>query len=206
MEYTDDEQVEKLKAWWKSYGTALVVGVMIGLGVLYGGRYWNQLQLEKAAQASTLFDQFVLHVQNNDETNIKQVGSRIVEEYDRTPYAGLTALILAKKSYESKDVGRAKKQLVWAIDNAREEGVRHVAAIRLARIQLAENNVAGAEALIQNGPLTGFEFEYYELLGDIARQKNDREAARQAYEKAISHSGEVGSYATVLRMKLDDLG
>lgn len=206
MEYTDDEQVEKLKAWWKSYGTALVVGVMIGLGVLYGGRYWNQLQLEKAAQASTLFDQFVLHVQNNDETNIKLVGSRIVEEYDRTPYAGLTALILAKKSYESKDAGRAKKQLVWAIDNAREEGVRHVATIRLARIQLAENNVAGAEALIQNGPLTGFEFEYYELLGDIARQKNDRAAARQAYEKAISHSGEVGSYATVLRMKLDDLG
>jgi len=206
MQYTEDEQVEKLKAWWKSYGNALVVGVVMGLGILYGGRYWNQLQQEKAAQASSLFDQLTYYVQKNDKKNIDVTGKKIVDDYARTPYAGLAALMLARQNIDANDKARAKQQLAWAMDNAREESVRHIAMLRLARIQLEERNVAGAEELVKGGPLAGFEFEYYELLGDLESQKQDRVAARQAYEKALTHASGAGRYADVVRMKIDDLG
>lgn len=206
MQYTEDEQVEKLKAWWKSYGNALIVGVVMGLGILYGGRYWNQLQVEKAAQASSLFDQLTYYVQKNDKKNIAATGKKIVDDYARTPYAGLAALMLARQNIDANDKARAKQQLAWAMDNAREEGVRYVAMLRLARIQLEEKNIAGVEELVKEGPLAGFEFEYYELLGDLENQKQDRVAARQAYEKALAHASGAGRYADVIRMKIDELG
>ena len=206
MEYTDDEQVEKLKAWWKTYGTALVVGVAIGLGILYGGRYWNQLQLEKAAQASMLFDQLIFHVQSKNDNNIKITGSKIVEEFGRTPYAGLTALILARISFDSNDKDRAKQELAWAMDNAREEGVRQVARIRLGRMLLAENKLEDASNLLTAGPGVGFEFEHYELVADILKKKGDLTGARSAYQKALSKANGVDKYKSIIQMKMDDLG
>jgi len=36
---TEDEQVEAIKKWWKENGTSLIVGVVLGLSVLFGWRY-----------------------------------------------------------------------------------------------------------------------------------------------------------------------
>jgi len=206
MEYTDDEQVEKLKAWWKSYGNALVAGVLIGLAVLYGGRYWKQQQLENAAKASALYDQMVYSANTKDTKNVTAIGTKIINEYKRTPYAGLAALIIARAKYDQGDKDVAKKQLAWAIDNAREDGVRQVARLRLARIQLADNNAAGAEELLKIEPISGYELEYYELQGDVLKKKGDLAGAREAYGKAIAHAASAGKYLNKLQMKIDDLG
>jgi len=206
MQYSEDEQVEKLKAWWKSYGNALIVGVVIGLAILYGGRYWTQLQREKAAQASSLFDQLTYYVEKKDKKNVDAIGAKLVDDYARTPYAGLAALLIARQNLDGNDKARAKAQLAWAMENAREENVRHVAMLRLARLQLDEKNIQGAEELVKAGVPAGFEMEYYELLGDIEKQKNNRPAARQAYEKALSHAVDARNYANVIRMKIDELG
>lgn len=206
MQYSEDEQVEKLKAWWKSYGNALIVGVVIGLAILYGGRYWTQLQREKAAQASSLFDQLTYYVEKKDKKNVDAIGAKLVDDYARTPYAGLAALLIARQNLDANDKARAKAQLAWAMENAREENVRHVAMLRLARVQLDEKNIKGAEELVKAGAPAGFEMEYYELLGDIEKQKNNRPAARQAYEKALAHAADARNYADVIRMKIDELG
>lgn len=208
MEYTDDEQVEKLKAWWKSYGNALIVGVVIGLGILYGGRYWTQLQVEKAGQASLLFDQLVFQTQSKAQDNkkIEQLGKQIIDEYGRTPYAGLAALIVASNNFDAGQAQQAKQQLAWAMDHAREESVRHVARIRLGRILLDEKNIENAEQLLGEGPIQGFETEFYELAGDIQKHKGDLAAAREAYAKAVSFATGADDYLNVIRMKLDELG
>jgi len=209
MDYTEDEQLEKLKAWWKSYGNALIAGVALGLAILFGGRYWQQHQAEKAAEASALFDQMVYTINENKNysaTEIAAVGTRIINEYARTPYAGLAALILARENYDHNEKEKAKKQLAWAIDNAREDGVREVARLRLARIQIADDNVAGAEQLLKEEPIAGFELEFYELKGDMLKKKGDIAGARVAYGKAVAHAASAGKYLDKLQMKIDDLG
>lgn len=206
MEYTEDEQVEKLKAWWKSYGNALIAGVALGLAVLFGGRYWQHQQAENAAEASALFDQMVYSIHEKNAQNFTAAGTKIINEYSRTPYAGLAALVLARENYDHNEKEKAKKQLAWAIDNAREEGVRQVARIRLARIQLAEDNVAGAEQLLKEEPLVGFELDFYEIKGDVLKKKGDIPGARAAYGKAVAHAASSGKYIEKLQMKIDDLG
>lgn len=206
MDYSEDEQIEKLKAWWKSYGNALVAGVALGLAILFGGRYWQHQQAEKAAEASALFDQMVYSVNENNKSNAAKIGTQIINDFGRTPYAGLAALVLARENYDQNEKDKAKKQLAWAIDNAREDGVRQVARLRLARIQLADNNLAGVEELLKQEPLAGFELEFYELKGDLLKKKGDISGARSAYGKAIAHAGSTGKYLDKLKMKIDDLG
>ncbi|MGW8248426.1 MAG: YfgM family protein [Acidiferrobacterales bacterium] len=206
MDYSEDEQVEKLKAWWKSYGNALIAGVALGLAVLFGGRYWQHQQAENAAEASALFDQMVYSIHEKNAQNSTAAGTKIINEYARTPYAGLAALVLARENYEHNEKEKAKKQLAWAIDNASEEGVRQVARIRLARIQLADDNVAGAEELLKEDPLVGFELDFYEIKGDVLKKKGDITGARAAYGKAIAHAASSGRYIEKLQMKIDDLG
>jgi predicted negative regulator of RcsB-dependent stress response len=206
MDYSEDEQVEKLKAWWKSYGNALIAGVALGLAILFGGRYWQHYQAEKAAEASALFDELVYSINEKKNNNVSVLGSRIIKDYARTPYAGLAALILARENYDRHDKEKAKKQLAWAIDNARENGVRQVARLRLARIQLADDNIVGAEQLLKVEPIPGFELDFYELKGDVLKKKGDKAGARTAYGKAIAHAGSAGKYINKLQMKIDDLG
>lgn len=206
MDYSEDEQVEKLKAWWKSYGNALIAGVALGLAILFGGRYWQHYQAEQAAEASALFDELVYSVNENKKDNVPALGSRIIKDYARTPYAGLAALILARENYDQNDKEKAKKQLAWAIDNAQEKGVRQVARIRLARIQLADDNIVGAEQLLKEDPIPGFELDFYELKGDMLKKKGDKAGARAAYGKAIAHAGTARKYINNLQMKIDDLG
>lgn len=207
MDYSEEEQIEKLKAWWKSYGNALVAGVALGLAILFGGRYWQHQQAENAAQASALYDQLVYSVNEKpNNSNISTIGTKLINDYARTPYAGLASLILAKENYDRNEKAIAKKQLAWAIDNAKEDGVRQVARLRLARIQLADNNIAGAEELLKDEPIAGFELEYYETKGDVLKKKGDLAGARSAYGKAIAHAGRSGKYLDKLQMKIDDLG
>ena len=206
MDYSEDEQLEKLKAWWKSYGNALIAGVALGLAVLFGGRYWQHQQAENAAEASALFDQMVYSIHEKNNNNVTAAGTKIINDYARTPYAGLAALMLARENYDHDEKEKAKKQLAWAIDNAREDGVRQVARLRLARIQLADDNVAGPEQLLKEEPIVGFELEFYELKGDVLKKKGDIDGARAAYGKAIAHAVSAGKYLDKLQMKIDDLG
>jgi len=206
MQYTEDEQLEQLKAWWKSYGNALIAGIVLGLAILFGGRYWHHHQEVQAANASALYDQMVYLITEKKNADVSSMGNQIIKEYSRTPYAGLAALILAKQNFENKEVAKAKNQLAWAIDNAREKGVSETARLRLARIQLSENNIAGAEDLLKNEPLPGFELEYYELKGDLLKKKGDKTGARAAYGKAMAHAANAGKYIETLQMKIDDLG
>ena len=57
--YTDQEELEKLKAWWKNYGGALLIGVVLGLGILFGHKYWTQYQEERRAAASEIYEQML---------------------------------------------------------------------------------------------------------------------------------------------------
>jgi predicted negative regulator of RcsB-dependent stress response len=206
MQYSDDEQVEKLKAWWKTYGNALVVGVLLGLGLLYGGKYYKRHTVEQSIQASMVFDQMIYAERQNDKAGLRRLGSELTEKYKSTPYAGLAALVMSRDSFNANDRTRAEAQLTWAMDNAKEEAVREAARLRLGRVLLDANKVDRVLELLTKEPLAGFEFEHFELKGDALVQKGQKEQARQAYQTALSNSTLAGEYVSVVRMKLDNLG
>lgn len=203
--YTDQEDLEKLKAWWKNYGGALLIGVLLGLALLFGNKYWTQHREEQRVAASALYAQMLQQVQAANTGAARASGAKLVDEYARTPYAGMAALLLARLSFEANDSAAARRHLEWAAANAADPLVVHSARLRLGRLHLANREYEAALALAA-GDAPGFEAEYLELKGDALAGMGKTEEARAAYQQALRQMGAQAVGRRFLEMKLDDLG
>ncbi len=206
-EFNEEDDLEKLKAWWKNYGSALLIGAVLGTASLFGYRYWQQYEHEQAAQASALYDQVVYHMKQKALEQASSLGGQVMDNYDSTPYAGMAALLMARISYDRGDKTSAKQQLQWAMDNATIGATRHAARLRLAKLMSTEGQIAEALALLKVSDRGGFAAEYSEIEGDLYAAQGMSDAARAAYARALSAGqGQDREYETILKMKLADLG
>ncbi|HKQ30988.1 MAG TPA: tetratricopeptide repeat protein [Burkholderiales bacterium] len=204
--YTEQEELEKFKAWWKEYGTSIVVGVALGVIMLAGYRYWVQHQETQREAASTMYEQLIADLRTNRTQSARDVGAKLVGEYSSTPYAGMAALLLARQAYDAGDLPAARQHLEWAVTNAKGDATRHAARLRLARMLLAANDSKAAAAVVDVKDIAGFEAEYHELKGDVALAQGDKETARKAYQEASKALPPNSPYRSALSMKLDDVG
>jgi predicted negative regulator of RcsB-dependent stress response len=203
--YSDQEEVEKLKAWWKDYGGALLIGVLIGLVLLFGNKYWQQYKEEQRIAASDLYSQMLQLMQESKNDDARVLGAKLVDEYARTPYAGLAALALARVEFETKHTDAARERLEWAIAHAIDPAVVSTARLRLGRLHLANGDYNAALALAQQVP-AGFEADYLELKGDALTGLKRNEEARSAYTDAVKQAAPNTPARRLLEMKLEDAG
>jgi predicted negative regulator of RcsB-dependent stress response len=201
-----DEELEKLKSWWTSYGNSVITGIVLGVALLGGITYWKHYKSELATQASMLYDTLVSSARQNNVVVMNDAATRLVSDYSATPYAGKAALILAKQSYDTKDVEGARKHLQWALDHATETATRQVAGLRLARILMEQGALDQALKLANVSDMGGFVSEYQELRGDILLAQGNKTEARNAYTQALAGLVKGSAYERVLKMKRDDLG
>ena len=197
--YSEDEQAERLKEWWKKNGTSIVVGVVIGVGAIAGVNYWRDYTRTQSENASQRFAQMVTGT--GDET--EQAGSELMQDYAGTPYAGLAALFLAKEKYSDGEVAESAGMLRWVLENSKLPGIQHPARLRLARVMLEQGKIEQAGKLVDVENYGGFDSEYQELRGDIAMSGGDAQAARVAYEEALQKLPPGSPYSNLLVMKLD---
>lgn len=196
---SEDEQVERLKAWWKSNGTSVVIGAALGISVIVGVNFWRGYTKTQGEEASARFAELL----SATGAESRSIGDELLAEYQNTPYAALSALYLAKLGYEEGNTEQVESMLKWALENAKQPSTQHVARLRLARVYLEQDNVDQAAQLTQVDAYDGFESEYNELIGDIAMSKGDAAAARTAYEKAVGSLPRGSGYSGLLTLKLD---
>jgi predicted negative regulator of RcsB-dependent stress response len=201
-----DEEIETLKRFWNEYGNSLVAGVIIGLAALFGFKYWQKTTTEKAIAASNMYTELVGAVAQNQTGPARELADKLIADYKKSPYAGKAALILARLDFDAGDRAGAEKHLGFAMEEAREDGVRHAARLRLARLLVDRGDLDGAMKLAEQKETGGFAAEYAELRGDILLAKGDRGGARAAYQQAVSETAPQSPYLPYLTMKLDDLG
>lgn len=205
--YSEHDDVEKLKNWWKSYGNSLIFGILLGVGILFGNKYWDQYKTDQSAAASDLYEELLVNINLNKAAEIKRAGGKIISDYKSTPYSGMAALLLARVSYQKNDIVSAQSQLQWAIDNATVEAVRHIARLRLARIMMEQKKTDEANRLVSSvnkQDMAGYKMEYFEVLGDIYMLKGNANAAKQAYQNALASATKQDGYRQILSMKLDN--
>lgn len=200
------EELERVKAWWKTYGNSVITGVVIGVLLLAGINYWRSYKAQQASAASALYEQVVRNAEQKNTEQARAAGKNLKQDYGATPYAGKAALFLAKIDFDAGDLAAARNELQWAIDNAKEEAVRHTARLRLGRIALSQNEADTVLKLVDIKDTNGFESEYQELRGDALVLQGKVDEARRAYQAARAALPQNSPYARVLDMKLDDLG
>jgi len=204
--YDEQEELEKLKAWWKNYGNALIFGVLLGAAVLVGFRYGTQAMEQRRQDASMLYNQLVLDMRSKKTDDARKAGESLINDYSATPYAGMAGLLLARLDFDAGDAKAARAHLQWVIDHAKDSATVNAARLRLARLLVGSGDKDAALALLNAKDQAGFEGEYEELRGDIYAAQGKRDEARTAYSEALKRLPPDSPYIPVLNMKLDDLG
>lgn len=204
--YEEQEDLDKLKAWWKNYGTSVIVGILLGAAALVGFRYWTQHTEQRLHTAADIYEQMFQNLSAKKMDEAVNAGETLIKEYASTPYAGMAGLLLARLDFDAGDAIKARQRLQWVLEHADDPAATHAARLRLARLQLDGGEKEAALALLNVKDRAGFEAEYEELKGDIHAAQGQREAARLAYREALKHLPQNSPYAPILNMKLDDLG
>jgi len=201
----EQEQLDELKAWWKTYGklvSNLVIGLLVAYAVYQG---WTYYQTKQAVNASTEY-QALQVVDTNDTKSIQAKAAVLMEKYSATPYAGRAAVLAAKANYEAKDTKSAKAQLEWAISNAKETSVSAIASLQLANILAEENNFDAALKVLEAKHDAGFDGLFLDLKGDVLLGLGKRDEAKAAYELALTKLDAQGRYRHLTQQKIDSLG
>lgn len=200
---TEEQQVEAIKRFWKENGLAIAAGVVLGLGGLYGWRYYQSSQLEKTMTQSQAYSQLLEKAQADDSTELAQQFQSFVDTNADSSYAMLAAFVAAKEAVEKKDYAAAVKSLNFVVSSAKQPEMKALAQLRLARVQLEQKNHAAALSTLAAALPEAFKAQQEELKGDALLQAGEAAKAKTAYLAAQSASKD--SQSPILKVKLDEL-
>jgi len=201
----EQEQLAALKAWWKEHGGAIVLGATLVLAAIAAWSAWTWHQRSQSAQAAVLYDTLQKAARANDLKTTRETAGAILENFPRSAYAPLAALVSAKVQFQAGDLKTARAQLQWVVEHARSDEIRSIATLRLASVLLDDNEPDAALKILEAKPHPGFEALYASQRGDILATQKRRSEARAAYKAALEKAG-AGPLRDALRLKLEALG
>lgn len=200
------EQFEAIKSWWTQYGKLAIVTVIGGLLVVGGIRGWHYYQNSQAAAAVALFSQLQGAERASDHKKVRDIAAQMIEHYASTEYAAIAALAAAKSDFDTGDLAAAKARLQWTMENAKEDELRDVARLRLARVLIDEKKPDEALKLLEAKHGDSFTGLYSDVKGDVLLAQGKRQEARAAYQVALEKSDAASPLRQIIQLKLDAVG
>ncbi|EHH1099615.1 YfgM family protein [Vibrio parahaemolyticus] len=197
---TEEQQVEAIKDWWKENGKAVIIGAVVGLGGLFGWRYYQDTVIQASETASQSYTTAMNTLQEKGVDAQSDVQA-FIESNEVKEYSVLAALQLAKAQVEAKDFAAALEQLKWAQSNTKDAALSPLISYRIARIETEMGNFDAANTELGKVTDTAWAGRIAELRGDIALRQGDKDAAYAAYTEAQ----QAANASPTLQMKLDDL-
>ena len=202
---TEEEQVEKLKAWLKENGLSIVLGIVIGIGGIGGYNYWTYMQETIAAEASGHYTEMLEALEADDDDQVQQHADILVADYGSTEYAMMAHLALARLHVENGDFAVAAEALQHVIGSAGQEPLAYIARTRLAAVQIQTEQYDQALSTLSVEFPDQFSAMADELRGDALARQGKTDEAVAAYRKAQNGDPQP-AHPEFLRQKLNDLG
>lgn len=202
----EQERLDDLKAWWKRWGSLVMVGLAVVIAVAAGWRYWQNRVVTQSLEAATVYEQLTQSLAANDAKAAREAGAMLIDQYKGTAYAPRAALLLAKLNAGAKDLKSAQAQLEWAAANSKEPALRDLARLRLAGVQLDQKQYDAALKTLSATHSDAFAFRFHDLKGDVLLAQAKPAEARAAYQAAFGKMAEDNPYRNIVELKLDALG
>lgn len=206
LDLHEQEQVEALKGWWKQNGKWVVGAVVIALLGYAGMQFWKSHQTQQAGEASKLYAEVEKQTLSNDPKRVNDAVAALVDKFGSSAYAPRAQLLAVQANMQAKDVARAKTQLQWVIEHARETGLQDTARLKLASILLDEKSYDEALKHLNAAHPEAFTGLYADLKGDVLSAQGKTEEARVAYKLALDKIEAKSMYRNLVQLKLDGLG
>ena len=202
---SEKEQLAQMRQWWGDNGMYIVAGLVVGVAGLVGWNQWQQYRETRAIEGSEAYTAMREALENSAPAIALEVGARLISEYQDTPYADLAAFALAKYHVGQSEPGLAAGYVSGVLENTRDEEIRHIARLRLARLQLEQADHATALQTLAVPEPGRFAARYHELRGDVQFGLGDRAAARDEYRQALGLFERGVVNTQLLQMKLDSM-
>lgn len=206
LDLEEQEKLDELKAWWRQHGKWVISAFVVFILAVSGWRGWQTWTHRQAVEASQLFDRAVQAAMVNDAKTVKDITAQIMENYPRTAYATPAAWLAGRVNAEAGDLKSAQAQYRYALERARDAGVRDLARLRLAAILLDSKDYAGALALLDEAHGAAYKALYANLRGDVLIEQGKLKEARAAYQEALKAMDENNALKPLVEIKLDAIG
>jgi predicted negative regulator of RcsB-dependent stress response len=206
LDLQEQEQLDALKTFWKTYGNLITWALIAALAVYAGLNGWKWWQRDQSTKAAGMFDQIELAVQGGDAQRAGQVFGDLKERYPRTVFAAQAGLLAARVQFDRGQSDAAKASLTWVADNASEDEYRTVARLRLAGLLLQAKDFDGALKQLDLAKAPTFEALVADRRGDVLLAQGKPSEARSAYQAAWKAMDEKIEYRRLIDAKLTSLG
>jgi predicted negative regulator of RcsB-dependent stress response len=203
--YDDYEQSELIQKWLRQNGVSIVVGVILGLLLIFGWQKWKSHRADHQVEAATIYDAVQVALATNKATQADVEIARLQKDYADTAYAVFAVGDRARVEAEAGQLDKALVSLDWAQSHAGDDALKSLTQLRAAQVRLAQGKAADAIAALDALPKGTYIALSQELRGDALVKLGRPEEARKAYQSAVSALDVSAPQRGVVQMKLDDL-
>ena len=206
LDLQEQEQLDQIKAFWKSYGNLLTWALVVVLAGFAGWNGWNWYQREQGLKAGAMFDELERAAQAGDADRSARVFADLKERYGSTVFAAQGGLAAAKVQFDKGQLDAAKASLAWVAEKAGEPELQTVARLRLAAVLVDARQYDEALRQLDGARAPGFEALVADRRGDILAAQGQPAAARDAYQAAWKGMDAKVDYRQLVEAKLTALG
>jgi predicted negative regulator of RcsB-dependent stress response len=202
---SEKEQWEWLKGWLRENSPWILGGVGIGGLIVWGWFWWGDRTDRLALEASTKYVQIADAVLKGDNTRAQSLTTDLEKDHGSSPYVDQAHLLLAKIAVDAGELDKAAGILRNTMEKTKDGELALVARIRLARVQLAQNQPDVALATLAAVDPGAFKARFEEVRGDVLYAKGDKSGALTAYRAAREAATGQSGDTQMLDLKIDDL-
>lgn len=207
---TEEEQIEAIKRFFKTYGTHVLIVFCVFVAAFFAYQTWTARQQGNAEQASQYYSELLelaapgKEMTPESRTGFDELFARLMAEHSTSVYASYASLLSAKMQVAEGNLDKAAQALQWVVDAAATPELKALANLRLSRVLFAKGENDKALKLLdaQSAP---FASAYEELRGDIYLEMGQADKALAAYTKAKQLKSEKANLDRILEMKIDSL-
>lgn len=206
-DYDEYEQSEQVRKWLRENGLSIVVGVVLALALIFGWRQWQAHRAGHHAEAAEQYSALEAALATNDDARVDTAVNALEKDFADTPYAALGAAARASVAVAAGKLDDAHKALQWAVEHSPTSALNAIYQLRLARVELAQDQAQQALGLLQAMPDKNYRATAEELRGDALLKLGRASDARTAYADALARLSPktAPGLRDALQMKLDNL-
>lgn len=202
----EHEQGERVRAWLRDNGGAIIGGIALGLAGIFGWNWWSGAKIEHRVDAASQYQALLDASERNDRDSLDQLAESLGQRYADTPYGALAALKRAERLLEAGETAGAIDSLRRAIALSRDPALTDLARVRLARAQLGSGEHQAALDSLQGLAGDAYAGVAEELRGDALLALGRIDEARAAFAAAFAAMDDQSPSRRIVELKLTDLG
>jgi predicted negative regulator of RcsB-dependent stress response len=206
LDLEEQEQLDQLKHFWRSYGNAITWVLMVVMLGFAGWTGWNWWQRDQASKAGGMYDELERAVQASDADRAAKVFAEMQSRYPGTTFTEQAALLTAKAQFDKGQVDAARATLTWLAEHAGDAEYRASARLRLAGILTDAKQYDEALKQLSADVPPSYEALVADRRGDVLLAQGKKAEAVAAFQAAFKAMDRTLDYRSLIEGKLVALG